>query len=225
MIDDLADATHDPQFFDEGITFVVTLFDQVCREVELLFAAGDATLDDDLRRARFFVAADDDQLLALEEVEVRFWVDAVDRWLACEVDAIEFKFYRDVCQYRSADVAVNRAHMCLDIFAGRDILRTPGSVTRDAVEQPTVHVIADAKRQNSCPERIRCCRTGRDLSFIRDTSRGQAIRQKQDIVWTGVVCELVQCRGERLVNVRATAGRESRHVTERRLACLLVIFY
>ena len=78
LVDDLADAPRGPQLRDERVRVVVALVDELGREVERLLLAADVAGERHLGRAAVVIAADEHDLIAGEQVERAFRIDAVD---------------------------------------------------------------------------------------------------------------------------------------------------
>ena len=80
------------------------------------FFAADLAGELHLGVAAVAVAADEHDLVAGEQVELAFGIDAVDRRGAAGVGVFDVDRHFDVGHHRRADLAIERAHRGFDVF-------------------------------------------------------------------------------------------------------------
>src|SRR5262249_26078134 len=121
LVDDVADAARGPEFGHERVRVVVALLHKLAREVERLLLIADFAAQFYLGFAGRVVAADKDDLVAGEEIELTFRIDAIDdRRAARGTVDVDCNVYAG--HHGRANLAVKRAHGGFDVFVRPNVL-------------------------------------------------------------------------------------------------------
>ena len=94
------------------------------------------------------VAADEHELVAGEQVELAFGVEAIHGGCAVRI-AFDVDGELDVGHHRRADFAIECADGGLDVFVGPHVLAQAEIRAGQLVEQPAVDVVADAEGEHA----------------------------------------------------------------------------
>lgn len=149
LVDDVANAAGSPELGDEGVGIIITFVDQVGGEVERLFLVADGAAEGDFGFAVGMVAADDDGLVASEQIEGTWRIHAVDDRRGILLRAIDVNGNRDVGHDGSTDAVVEFADRGFDVFVGSDVFALAEVGAGELVEEVTVDVEADAKGEEA----------------------------------------------------------------------------
>ena len=110
----------------------------------------------------------------------------------------------------------------LDVLVRPDVFALAVVLAHELVQQPAVHVVADAERENPGVELVEFLGVGHDLHFVGLAGGGQAVGQEDHVAGPFGVLNLGQCDAHGGVDVGAAAGVEPLDEAQRRLARVLV---
>ena len=160
------------------------------------------------------VAADEHDLVAGEQVELAFGIDAIDGRRAVRV-AFDVDRHRDVGHHRRADLAIERADRRFDVFVRPHVLAEAEVRAGQLVEQPAVDVVADAEGEHAGPHVVAFFAVLDDRGFARFAGGRQAVGEEQDVGGPLAVGEHAERPLEGAVDIGAAAGVEAVDEAER----------
>ena len=171
--------------------------------------------------AAFSIAADQDQLLAREQVEIVGRVDAINRLTI--LFTIDHILDFDVSQNWCRDLRVEITNVFFQILIRSNVLTLPVVFASHAIQQAAVDVKTDAEANDTGVFLVLLTDVGGDFQFIGLSGGGQPVGQEQNVCWAGVFTDHIECSRKGTVDVRAASGVNAFDISQCSGASLAVV--